>query len=228
MKIRTNLVSNSSSSSFIVVGKEPSNVCFCQITDPVVLKKISKRIGVPSEDILKLDVYLTEFLSDSLDIFSDFCEDSEESPKKYDRVYTYSDGECGGSPYWEEDYIEIDSRIYLFKEDSEDFYVSLGELCGILAYVAIRYSSVFPKNLESSILKFKERLGKYFKGSDSLKVSVGNLEDILTYSLKIPEVKKWFKENDSEEYPYMDTSKLIKVMSKTLREGFIDEEDMFF
>lgn len=224
MKVRSGFVSNSSSSSFIVVGMAPSNVGFAKITEENVIKKIASRIEVPFDEIKNKDIYLTEFVADCEDKYGDFIQD-EAVPSKYES-YHYSEGNCYPSPYDEDSYIEIEDNVFLFKSDSEDFQVYLNDLCASLSYLIVRDSKEIPENLDQILKKFKEGVIKKFKNEDSLLVNVESLENLLTKSInKIKELKHLYKDDDSccnaSSCLFSDGS-LVDHMVEFLKSDFIN------
>lgn len=117
MKTRTGFVSNSSSSSFIVLYDEsiiPKGVIY------VELNETQKEILVDQKYIDKTDqkVFLTQFVSDGADEYYEFYESStdefEWSGKLIDNVVEYHDGGHGW-PYQEDCYDEIADRVWLWK-----------------------------------------------------------------------------------------------------------------
>ena len=102
MKIRSGFVSNSSSSSFIVLGRKPDGVNSVLLTDLVLtnnvinyVNKERKAYREEGEDGSPVvwngeDIYLTQFISDSGSSMDPF----EELPH-----YLYGSGEHGQTPY---------------------------------------------------------------------------------------------------------------------------------
>jgi hypothetical protein len=106
MKIRKGFVSNSSSSSFIVIGKEPEGVSFAELTKEQAKNVIDfinndkwykQSVNWDGQD----PVYMTAFLSDSCEweTWDEFCE----THKDY---YVYMDG-GHGEPYSEENFDKL-------------------------------------------------------------------------------------------------------------------------
>ena len=109
MKIRKGFVSNSSSSSFLLVGPEAVSHILSEGYQYAPIKKLTKsqktsicdRLGISIPK--RQSVYLTEFLSDTY--------------FHHPMIHAYADGGHGG-PYDEERYDEIDTDIWIRKEDN--------------------------------------------------------------------------------------------------------------
>jgi hypothetical protein len=231
MKVRSGYVSNSSSSSFIIIGKEPDKIGYAQITNPKVLEKIADRLNVSLELIQGKEVYLTEFISDCSNLYCEFREYDEEGNelknKKYKDIYNYSDGDCGGTPYDSDWYVEIDNNIFLQKEDSEDFYVEINDLCGALAFYAIKMSPELPKGLDVAIKKFKTQIKKGFKkDGDRALFTLDKLEKLISGAIKkVPEISGWLEEGDEWDYPVFNADTLKKKMISLLKEESIKNDE---
>jgi hypothetical protein len=111
MKIRNGYVSNSSSSSFIIFNSKeliPDGVEYVELDEEQKIrlwKETKRSFG------LRDHVYLTEFVSDGRDEYSDLYDLSE----KYVYVYTYHEG-GHGYPYDEEQYDKLGNNVWLQKE----------------------------------------------------------------------------------------------------------------
>ena len=122
MKTRIGFVSNSSSSSFIILNDEsiiPKGVTYAELT--VAQKKRLVSAGFITKSDIKDKVFLTEFISDCRDIDDDsFYTDEYEvtefgkSKKLKDNVKEYHNG-GHGCPYEEDNYDEIAERVYIEK-----------------------------------------------------------------------------------------------------------------
>lgn len=111
MKKRISLVSNSSSSSFVVFPHPPTGTSFFKLEGETA-ERVKKRAGInlPIEGEEGNGVYLTPFISD--------C--SEAYDKVSEQGFEYSTGShCG--PYHEEDFVQVGdigrSRFWIRKED---------------------------------------------------------------------------------------------------------------
>ena len=106
MKIRNGFVSNSSSSSFIVLNENdiPRNVSYAKITDPELIEKIKERADMKKDCD---ELFLTQFVSDCLVEFDELYDNG---------AIEYCDGSHIG-PYDNRDFIEIDLDVWVIKED---------------------------------------------------------------------------------------------------------------
>ncbi len=116
MKIRQGFVSNSSSSSFLVLGERPKDCEYVQLTEAQarsVLGYMKTREYDPY-DINWDDwdnVFLTQFISDAGTLYYNI------------NGYNYKDGNhCG--PYWEEDYDILKkgsyNGVWILKEHNKE------------------------------------------------------------------------------------------------------------
>lgn len=121
MKIRTGFVSNSSSSSFIVIGQKPKyckSIQLDEVQTDNIITFITSRSEEPSDIAWEYGIpaYLTPFLPDTGDQYRQAIEDKN--------AYEYHAGEHGG-PYDEEGYDciwqgwdDICEDIWIWKEDN--------------------------------------------------------------------------------------------------------------
>ena len=120
MKTRAGFVSNSSSSSFIVVGDSsiiPSGINSVELTTEQKIA-MAKDGVIKDIDTLKTKCYLTEFMSDAGDMYYELKYsdgDSDDPNKEKPQVIEYADGGHGG-PYSEEWYTELDDEVWIKKE----------------------------------------------------------------------------------------------------------------
>ena len=177
MKTRVSFVSNSSSSSFILIGKKPKKVDYAQITDSEILKKIEKFVA---QDITNKNIYLTQFVSDGSDIFYDY--------KDFKSAKEYSCGDVGGTPYDYNEYVEIEENVFLKKEDYADFYLNANDICASMSFFAIKENV---ENIDNLILDIKKNLKKSFRDKKERSyLNLVQLEKMLKKVFKIvPEIK---------------------------------------
>src|SRR3990172_9580334 len=113
MKIRRGLVSNSSSSSFIVVGSKPKDIPSIKLAQEMaesIVEYIEKENSNKVDWDKKEDIYLTRYVSDSCDEFMD----SLNSLKSYE----YLSGSHGGPYSYDGEDDEFLARMYS-EEDPE-------------------------------------------------------------------------------------------------------------
>lgn len=184
MKKRISFVSNSSSSSFIIIDKIPKNVNYVQLTDEKVLSKIAKDLEIEK---LEGNIYLTQFIADCTDLYEDFHKELGS------KLYSYQEGGCGGWPYDEEDYVEIGDEVFLLKEHSEDFKVSREDFLAYFAYLAVKHLGV-PSDFEKTLNSISELLQKNYKEEEVKLFSRNTFEKFLTEVLK-KTPKQWKNED---------------------------------
>lgn len=124
MKKRNGFVSNSSSSSFIILNDEtliPEDIQYVKLTDKQKARLVVEGFIRNIDD----DVFLTEFVSDSFDSHYQFYKNSDDpDAEKWEfkeGVMEYHNG-GHGSPYDPDNYEEISDNVYLF--DKEQIYIN--------------------------------------------------------------------------------------------------------
>jgi hypothetical protein len=120
MKLRTNYVSNSSSSSFIVNCDLTDKGIYCYALRPNQLASISETINGVQLDADRT-WYLTESVTDcNYGTWIDAREGTD--------YYEYVDLALGGEPYDEEHFIEVADRVWLLRKDVPELSVAVDEL----------------------------------------------------------------------------------------------------
>lgn len=113
MKKRNSFVSNSSASSFIVIG-EPFDFVECaELTEEQKASILSNK-GKPYDE---RKAYLTPYISDGSSMYSSLSA-LEDCHVLTCPVYSYDEGNHGG-PYQEDRYDELDDDIWILKEDNK-------------------------------------------------------------------------------------------------------------
>ena len=116
MKIRNGFVSNSSSSSFIVINNEsliPKGINYSKLNKEQKERLVKQGFEIDVKD----NIFLTQFISDCLDEHFQMWHD-EDSGIERKGVLEYGDG-GHGHPYDEEQYDEISDNVWLNKEGSD-------------------------------------------------------------------------------------------------------------
>ena len=108
MKVRSGFVSNSSSSSFIIigVGNTPSKFDYVELKGKMK-QNVIKAMNLKIEN--NAEIFLTEYVSDCID---------EDYPIESNKIIEYDNGGHGG-PYDEDDYVCLDDmfdNVWLKKE----------------------------------------------------------------------------------------------------------------
>ncbi len=107
MKTRKRLVSNSSSSSFVVTGKTPPRKCdYVELKGQTAANVCLRGNLTPGKDD---QVWLTNY-------FSDYCEEEIGCFKEVERFRKYMEGGHDG-PYSTDDYIEVGPNVWVWKRD---------------------------------------------------------------------------------------------------------------
>jgi hypothetical protein len=112
MKVRSGFVSNSSSSSFLLIA-EPKKGFKCGYNNVELTDEQKEKVRLQGYDIpLDRDVYLTSHISDTS------SGTVREEGEGIQSILEYRDGGHGG-PYGIEDYTEIAEDIWLWKGSKE-------------------------------------------------------------------------------------------------------------
>ena len=125
MKLRTNYVSNSSSSSFVIPVDLSDSGVLCYPIPATSLDDFCRSLGVKLDPQKKW--YLTRFIT---------CAD--ETSGAYDKVtsvehYVYADGEMDGEPYYADDeqfcMVSPVEGIWMYRSDISEELLSYKDLC---------------------------------------------------------------------------------------------------
>lgn len=153
MKIRQGFVSNSSSSSFIVIGKKPNYHCSKLTKEQAerIIKYIENSENKPNINWSGEDVYLTPFICDGIDDYYDI--------KHSNNTYLYCYG-GHGLPYSESDYSEIDDNIWILNRH----YFGTEFIAGLAViperkrkefpYNSFKYEYNFPNYVPNNIIEY--------------------------------------------------------------------------
>lgn len=121
MKVRQGFVSNSSSSSFIVIDKKPNypHIELSKKQAGKIIHYIENRKNDPIKtNWRKENVYLTPFVCDGNDDYGDFLH--------FPKAYIYCNG-GHGVPYFIEDFYEVAYNIWIMKQH----YIEEGFVAGL-------------------------------------------------------------------------------------------------
>ena len=139
MKRRTQLVSNSSSSSFVLEGKEPTG-CNFVILEGQTAANVAKEAGINWTGATTL--YLTSFISDCSYTYEELINAG---------AYQYREGNHGG-PYDEENFIKLcddgwEEDVWISKEDyaEQDEAFMKGIETSLVTHDEVQF--VTPKNI---------------------------------------------------------------------------------